>query len=213
MISLSKLADLVIANSEASKKAFIQAGGEPDKLAVVYNGFDTQKYLCDRQTRIQARQDLNIDSQFVVGHFSRLSPWKGQHILIDALSNCPDNVVALLVGDALFGEDDYVETLHQQVRDHGLESRVKFVGFRQDVPELMSACDLVTHTSTAPEPFGRVIVEAMLCDRPIIASAAGGAVELVEHSETGWLFSNSDSQELAALNSHALTSILKFVSP
>jgi glycosyltransferase involved in cell wall biosynthesis len=51
----------------------------------------------------------------------------------------------------------------------------------------MAACDLVTHTSTAPEPFGRVIVEAMLCGTPVIAAGAGGATELIEHGKTGWL--------------------------
>jgi len=51
----------------------------------------------------------------------------------------------------------------------------------------MTACDLVAHTSTVPEPFGRVIVEAMLCERPVVAAGAGGVVELVEPGKTGWL--------------------------
>jgi glycosyltransferase involved in cell wall biosynthesis len=63
----------------------------------------------------------------------------------------------------------------------------------------MSACDLIAHTSTAPEPFGRVIVEGMLCGRPVIAAAAGGATELVEPEKTGWLFSPGNSQKLAQL--------------
>lgn len=63
------------------------------------------------------------------------------------------------MGDALFGEQDYVQQLHQQVETLNLESQVKFLGFRSDIPQLMAACDLVAHTSTAPEPFGRVIVK------------------------------------------------------
>jgi glycosyltransferase involved in cell wall biosynthesis len=63
----------------------------------------------------------------------------------------------------------------------------------------MAACDLVTHTSTAPEPFGRVIVEAMLCERPVIAAAAGGAVELIENEQNGWLCPPGDTQKLAEL--------------
>jgi glycosyltransferase involved in cell wall biosynthesis len=61
----------------------------------------------------------------------------------------------------------------------------------------MGACDLVAHTSIAPEPFGRVIVEAMLCGRPVVAAAAGGALELVEQGKTGWLVTPGDSVELA----------------
>ena len=85
----------------------------------------------------------------------------------------------ILVGDALFGEQDYVKQLHQQIEELQLQNRVKFLGFRNDIPLLMAACDLVAHTSTSPEPFGRVIVEAMLSGTPVVAAASGGAVELV----------------------------------
>jgi glycosyltransferase involved in cell wall biosynthesis len=61
----------------------------------------------------------------------------------------------------------------------------------------MSVCNLVAHTSTSPEPFGRVIVEAMLCGRPVVAAEAGGAVELVEHGRTGWLVPPGEPQQLA----------------
>jgi glycosyltransferase involved in cell wall biosynthesis len=145
------------------------------------------------------REQLGVESNFVVGHFSRLSPWKGQHVLVDALLRCSKDVVAVFVGDALFGEQNYATQLHQQIDTLGLSDRVKFLGFRSDIPELMAVCDLVAHTSTAPEPFGRVIVEAMLCQCPIVASAAGGAVELVEHKQTGWLCPLGDSQSLAEI--------------
>lgn len=193
---LSKLSDLAIANSFASKEAFIEAVGDDVNIEVVYNGFDVQKYVDSHSARNQLRQSLDVDDKFVIGHFSRLSPWKGQHVLIDALANCPNDVVVLLVGDALFGEDDYVQTLRRKVVEGNLEHRVKFLGFRHDVSQLMSACDLVAHTSTAPEPFGRVIVEAMLCARPVIAANAGGAVELIEQGRTGWLCSPNDSEQL-----------------
>jgi glycosyltransferase involved in cell wall biosynthesis len=188
---------LVIANSHATRQAFIQAGGHPDRVQVVYNGFHPDAYPVNAPAAHSLRQHLDIGDRCVVGHFSRLSPWKGQHMLIDALSHCPDTVVALLVGDALFGEDDYVAQLHQQVQQLGLQHRVKFLGFRSDIPALMGACDLVAHTSTAPEPFGRVIIEAMLCQTPVVAAAAGGAVELINHGQTGWLTPPGDTQKLA----------------
>lgn len=64
---------------------------------------------------------------------------------------------------------------------------------------LMAACDLLAHTSTAPEPFGRVIVEAMLCGTPVVAAAAGGAVELLEDGVTGWLVTPGDPWKLAMM--------------
>jgi glycosyltransferase involved in cell wall biosynthesis len=195
----NRFAALVIANSQASQTAFVQAGGRAELTQVVYNGFDSKIYQTCKDDIQQLRQKLGVENKFVVGHFSRLSPWKGQHILIDALAQCPSQVTALLVGDALFGEQDYVKELHQQIAKLGLENRVKFLGFRSDIPQLMAACDLVVHTSTAPEPFGRVIVEAMLCGRPVVAAQAGGATELVEHGVNGFLTTPGDSQELAQI--------------
>ncbi|TAE61182.1 MAG: glycosyltransferase family 1 protein [Nostocales cyanobacterium] len=196
---INKFASLVIANSQASKTAFIQAGGKANITHVVYNGFEPKNYQVEETEVKKIREELGINDNFVVGHFSRLSPWKGQHILITALANCRENVTVIFVGDALFGEDEYVKKLHQQVKDLGLENRVKFLGFRDDIPQLMSACDLVAHTSIAPEPFGRVIVEAMLCGKPVVAAKAGGAVELVEDGINGFLVTPNNSEELAQI--------------
>ena len=80
-----------------------------------------------------------------------------------------------------------------------MEKRVHFLGFRSDIPELMTACDLIAHTSIAPEPFGRVIVEAMFSGKPVVASDAGGAVELIEHGKTGWLTPPGDVLKLAEI--------------
>ncbi|MEC4819025.1 MAG: glycosyltransferase family 4 protein [Scytonema sp. PMC 1069.18] len=196
-VTCANRASLVIANSEASKTAFIAAGGRPEITEVVYNGFDPKIFQISDADVSQLRQQLGLDGQFAIGHFSRLAPWKGQHILIDALAQCPQQATVLLVGDALFGEQDYVQRLQEQVKTLGLENRVKFLGFRSDIPQLMAACDLVAHTSTAAEPFGRVIVEAMLCGKPVIAAKAGGAIELVEHGVNGFLVTPGNSQELA----------------
>ncbi len=194
----NRCASLVIANSQATRDAFIKAGGNPSLCEVVYNGFEPARYQVDSGCRQRLRQSLSLPADaFVVGQFSRLSPWKGQHVLIKALTDCPQPVVVLLVGAALFGEEDYVEQLHQQVAELGLGDRVHFLGFRTDIAELLSACDLVAHTSTAPEPFGRVIVEAMFAQRPIIGAAAGGVPELIQPGETGWLTSPGDAAVLA----------------
>ena len=194
---INHCAALVIANSQASKMAFLEAGGKPDLVRVVYNGFAAKNYEVDELEVRNLRENLKLEDKFVIGHFSRLSPWKGQHILIDAICQCPQDVVVILVGDALFGEQEYVQDLHQKVTALGLENRVKFLGFRADIPQLMAMCDLITHTSTAPEPFGRVIVEAMLCGKPVIASQAGGAMELVEDGINGFLVTPGEPQELA----------------
>ncbi len=194
----NRFASLVIANSQATRAAFVEAGGRPEIAEVVYNGFEPDFYQVDELTVSQVKKEIGGEGRFTIGQFSRLSPWKGQHILLEALAYCPDEVGAVFVGDALFGEQEYVEYLQQKVKDLGLENRVRFLGFRSDIAPLMAACDLVAHTSTAPEPFGRVIVEAMLCGRPVVAAQAGGAVELIESEKTGWLVPPGDARALAS---------------
>lgn len=193
----NRFASLVIANSQASQAAFLEAGGRSDITHVVYNGFEPEGYQSDSSNISQVKKQLELDGRFIVGHFSRLSPWKGQHILIEALARCPEDVIAMLVGEALFGEQEYVQQLHKRVAELGLEERVRFLGFRSDIPQLMAVCDLVAHTSTAPEPFGRVIVEAMLCGRPVVATGSGGAVEIVEPGINGFLVPPGEPQQLA----------------
>jgi glycosyltransferase involved in cell wall biosynthesis len=197
-VTLANRATLIIANSRATKAAFVEAGGRAELTHIVYNGFQPDTYPVPAQEQEALANALNLNRDtFWVGHFSRLSHWKGQHILLEALALCSPEISALFIGDALFGEADYVQQLQEQVKALGLEQRTRFLGFRSDVPQLMHLCDLVAHTSTAPEPFGRVIVEAMLCRRPVIAANAGGAAELIAPNQTGWLCAPGDPQQLA----------------
>ncbi len=204
----NQFASLVIAISQASLKSFIEAGGRPELGVMIYGGFQPEDYDDDRSSQDlqskahQLRASLGFQNRFIIGHFSRLSPWKGQHVLIDALAHCPLDTIAVFVGDALFGEQSYVQELHAQVERLGLSDRVHFLGFRSDVVPLMTLCDLIAHTSTAAEPFGRVIVEAMLCRKPIIAAQEGGALEIVESGVNGWLVQPGDADQLAETIRH-----------
>ncbi len=209
LVGLSnQFASLVIAVSQASLKSFIEAGGRPELGVLVYGGFQPEDYGDDRTrqtlqtTAHQLCDGLELQNRFVIGHFSRLSPWKGQHVLINALAQCPSDVTAVFVGDALFGEQAYAQELHAQVDHLGLSDRVRFLGFRSDVVPLMMMCDVVAHTSTAAEPFGRVIVEAMLCGKPIIAAQEGGALEIIESGVNGWLVPPGDADQLAETIHH-----------
>ncbi len=209
LVGLSnQFASLVIAVSQASLKSFIEAGGRPELGAMVYGGFQPEDYCDDHSSQTlqttahQLRASLGLQNRFIIGHFSRLSPWKGQHVLIDALAQCLPDTIAVFVGDALFGEQAYEQELHAQVDRLGLNDRVHFLGFRSDVVPLMTMCDVIAHTSTAAEPFGRVIVEAMLCEKPVIAAQEGGALEIVESGVSGWLVPPGDADQLAKTIHH-----------
>lgn len=196
-------AQRVIVNSEATLRAFHEAGGAVEKGTVVYNGVETAAFDEARADDVvSSRRELGLVDVPVVGVFSRLSPWKGQHVLIEALPQLP-NVHALFVGSALFGEGGYEEKLYQLAERLGVSDRVHFLGFRSDIALLMKCCDVVAHTSVSPEPFGRVIIEAMAAGRPVVATKAGGALEIVTE-ETGLLIPPRDSAALA----HAIRTVL-----
>ena len=195
----NRFASKVLVNSHATGKAFVAAGGKRKLLSVVYNGFESQKFdAVAIEDQKEVRDRLGIGDAPLVGLFSRLSYWKGQHILLEAIRELPQ-VHAILVGEALFGEQDYVSELKTLAELPELAGRVHWLGFQDDIPTLMKACDIVVHTSTEPEPFGRVIVEGQLARRPVIASAAGGALELIEDGVNGYLFPLEDTIALRQL--------------
>jgi glycosyltransferase involved in cell wall biosynthesis len=195
----------VIANSRATAAAFVAAGGHASRVRVVYNGIDPAPFdRCSPQAVESLRRQLGVTDGPVVGAFSRLAPWKGQHILLDALARLPD-VQALMVGDALFGEHDYACALRRQAAALGIAERVRFLGFRDDIPAVMQLVDVVVHTSVAPEPFGRILVEGMLAHRPVIATRAGGAQEIIDDGVTGVLVPPGDRTALTAALAGLLT--------
>ncbi len=188
----------VIANSHATREAFVENGGRAGRVYTVHNGIDAAPF--DRPTLEDAarvRRACGLNGEMVIGVFSRLAHWKGQHVLVEALREVP-HAHALLVGEALFEKDQrYAEALRQQAHQLGLADRVHFLGFRDDVPQLMKAVDVVAHLSVAPEPFGRVIVEGMLAQKPVVAARGGGALEIVEHDRTGLLVPPDEPTALA----------------
>jgi glycosyltransferase involved in cell wall biosynthesis len=187
----------VIANSHATKQALVEIGGDPDRIAVVHNGLDERPFQAVSSADVaEVRAELDLPASGVVGVFSRLAAWKGQHVLLEAVRALPE-VTVLLVGDALFPEDEqYAEQLRHRIHEWGLGERVRMTGFRDDIPVLMRACDAVLHTSTAPEPFGRVLVEGMMAGRPVIATEEGGPAEIITNGRTGLLIPSENVKAL-----------------
>jgi glycosyltransferase involved in cell wall biosynthesis len=188
----------VITNSEATAAAFREAGGRAGLVRVVHNGIAATPFdaVTDAR-RAELRETLAPGAGVVLAAVGRLAKWKGQHVVLAATEAIPD-AVAWIIGTALFGEDRYLDGLREQARALQIESRVTFLGEREDVPALLAAADIVVHSAIAPEPFGRVLVEGMLARRPVIASDAGGAREVISHRSTGWLVPPGDPATLAA---------------
>jgi glycosyltransferase involved in cell wall biosynthesis len=183
----------VVVPSQAAATAFTEAGGRKDLVGIVPNGLTLQP---EPHRRSELRAMLGLPAGRLVGVFSRLAPWKGQHILLQALAELPE-IGCIIAGDALFGEQDYAARLRAMVAELGLGDRVHFLGHRNDVPQLMQAVDVMVHPSIDPEPFGRTLVEAMLVGVPVVATDAGAAPDILERGRAGSLVPPGDAAALA----------------
>ena len=139
-------------------------------------------------------------SALCVGILGNIQEWKGQRVVVEAMAKIAaehPTAHCLIVGGVHRAGEEYAAALRRRCSELGLDGRVHFVGFREDVPDVIHALDVVVHASVRPEPFGRVILEGMLMGKPVVATAAGGVTELIEDGETGFLVPPGDVDALA----------------
>lgn len=200
-------ADTVVANSEFTCRALVEAGVEARRIRVIHRGVDLGVFGGCRGEAI--RRELGIDSVApVVTVSARLQHGKGIHVFLRAARQVTDEypgAVFLVVGGALFGlEAEYPASLRVLARELGLESAVRFTGHREDVAHILAASDLVVVPSLTPEGFGMATVEAMAARKAVVATGIGATVEIIEHGATGFLVPPDDPQTLAAAVSRLL---------
>ncbi len=132
----------------------------------------------------------------------RISPWKGQHLFVEALARAAAANPAMhgvIVGQPEEADGPgYAARVQAQAAALGLGQRLHWAGFRDDMPQVLAAADVVVHCSVKPEPFGRVIIEGMAAGRPVVASALGGAAEIITTGTDGLLTPTGDAGALAA---------------
>jgi len=201
---LNLFATRVIANSGAIRTELVRAGVREDKVVALHNGIDLARFtpaLADAgRARVRAELGLAPDQPVAV-IVGRLAPWKGHELFIRAATRVHATIPEtrfLVVGDSAFDPPAYRERLERMAAEGGLDTALRFLGFRDDVPTVMGAADVVVHCSILPEPLGLTPIEAMALGRPVIAAAAGGPLETVADGETGLLTSMGDADALAA---------------
>lgn len=134
-----------------------------------------------------------------VGLVGRIAPWKGQDLFLDAFARAfpAGEERAVLVGAPLFGEQDYARRLEREVGRLGLDGRVEFRGFREDVASELERLDVLVHSSTIPEPLGLVVLEGLAAGLPVVAPDIGGPAETIDDGSNGLLFRAGDPDALA----------------
>lgn len=125
-----------------------------------------------------------------------LRPEKGQDILIDALAQLPDSFVALMIGNATSEGDAHAKSLRSRAESAGVGGRVRWLGYRTDIAQLLAASDIVAVPSLL-EAQSRIVPQAFAVGKPVVATRVGGLTELVHDGKTGLLVPPRDSFALA----------------
>ncbi len=190
----------VIAISAAVARQLVACGCPPERLVTIPNAIDPAPFEqgFDRAA-IRSELGCGVDDDVVVC-LGQFVPWKGQDRLLEAfelLAADRPRLRLAIVGDDRFGEHpEYVARLMALAQQSLLAGRVTLTGYRSDVPRVLAAADVLALPSDR-EPFGRVLLEAMAAGVPIVATAGGGAGEVVRHGRTGLLVATNSPADLA----------------
>lgn len=188
--------DRVMAVGDFVRDALVQNEGIAwGRIEVVYNGIDTQAFGRPERSRAAVRAELGIDEGTgVVVHVARFHPVKDHGTALRAMARVAEHSsdsVLVLVGD---GEER--GALEGVVSELGLGERVRFLGVREDVPDLLGASDVFLLTSVS-EGVSLTLLEAMSAGLPVVTTAVGGNPEVVEDGVTGLLAGRGDDEGLA----------------
>jgi glycosyltransferase involved in cell wall biosynthesis len=190
-----RLVRRVAAISPAVKRCLEKGGVDPASIVLVPSAIDPRR-VEPNLGRDATRASLGAsDGEFVVVALAALVQRKGIDVLIDAvheIGSTRDDVVAWIAGDGVLRSE-----LEARARVRGLETRVRFLGRREDPGDLLAACDALVLPARR-EGLGVSALEAMAASRPVVASRVGGLAEAVVHERTGLLVEPDDPVELAA---------------
>jgi len=178
-----------------------------DRVSVLYNAVDTEVFHPGIDNSL-VRRELHIPPDaIVIGNVARLTPWKGQHILLEAFARIADqlpNLYLLLVGSSLFCSGRYERQLHSRASQLGLNGRIIFSGYREDLPQVLAAMNIFVYTSLEKDTSPLSMLSAMAMGLPIVASNIKGLTELLTNNREGLLVPVGDVCALAATMKDAL---------
>jgi L-malate glycosyltransferase len=198
---VGRLSTVLIANSRYTRERGV-APAAWVRTEVVYSPVDLERFDPERLDRDTARRALDLDPRApVLGVVAQITPWKGQLDAVRALGQLDGShadATLLLVGSPKFTSaatryDNvaYLEEIRREIAALGLQRRVRLLGEREDVPEVMRALDVLLVPSWE-EPCGRSVLEGMAMGVPVLATARGGPAEIVRDGRDGRVLAPRD---------------------
>ena len=191
---MAEKAGHVLTVSKAAKRYMIDVDKiRRDGIDVVYLGFDFDKYSPNANERERVRRELGFEkTDFVIGYVANFAPGKGHLQLIEAFADIAEeapNAKLLFVGRGWLSEVD-------EAARRWSSEKIIFAGWRDDVTACMNAMDVFVQPSLS-EAFSQVLIEAMGCGLPVVATDVGGANEVIENRANGALIEANDSSAIA----------------
>jgi glycosyltransferase involved in cell wall biosynthesis len=196
---INRYADQVVVVSQAvwdNWKVWV----DESKMVLLYNGIDYNPYLQDSPNILQ--EIPSGKGKVIIGMIGRVSHWKGQLYFLDIAQNLLEkhqDIHFLIVGDAYPGTEHFVTEMLAKIKTLALEKEVTYLGYREDIPEILRSLDIFVLPSILPDPLPTVILEAMASAKPVVATAHGGACEMLLEGETGFLMNWDNAAKAATL--------------
>lgn len=189
----------IITASDAVKETLAKDQRALNKAETVYVGFDIDRFKPENKGD-RIRQEFGIeDNDFLVVNIGALISWKGHELFLKVaqrIVKALPQTKFMIVGIPFWGKDDYMEYLKKLTQELGLEANVIFTGFRDDIPRILEAADLYVHSAVLPDPFPRVLLEAMASGKPVVAPCCGGIPELIDDNVNGKLYPAGDIEAM-----------------
>lgn len=194
------LATRLVPVSNFGRDALVREGVPGERIFPVLNGIPLDRYRRSSSRLLRDHLKVRPDEP-LIGLAGRITPWKGQDLFLRiaaewARQNRPGRFA--IIGRAFNEDAPFEAALKEFIRAQKLESRVHFVAFQSDIAAALSQLDVLLHCSTKPEPFGRVIIEAMAVGTPVIAARGGGVPEIITAGADGGLANPGDVADYVA---------------
>ncbi len=172
-----------------------------ENIVLIHRCVDTEKFspeAVSQERMINKVKEYHIpDDKPVLFLGGRITHWKGQHVLVEALSKMKNkNFYCVIAGDEQ-GRDEYVKQLKELAKKHRLGNKLTIQGKVLDMPAAMMVSNVVLSTAIEPEAFGRIAIEGQAMGKIVVASNIGGSLDSVIDGVTGKLYESSSAQALA----------------
>jgi glycosyltransferase involved in cell wall biosynthesis len=191
----SALIDRIVAVADAVKDVLVKAGVPAERVAVIRSGTDLSRFAPRRATDAQ-KKALGVPSGVpLIGKIANASPWKGQASLLEAAKLLKAR--GAKAHFVLAGRDTDGPWVKEIVARHGLQDSVTLLGFRTDVPDILSTLDVSVNAAVKGEGLSGALRESLLMGVPVVASDIAGNRELLQGGKGGWLYKTDDAPALA----------------